>query len=191
MITTFEEYVNRIAGVTLATKEAMERSLFQRRNQVTDINGIYFYAQGGEGVPAETRIGISKDMVYLQRFEFKLVISPFQGTGGLTPDIRPVPVEATRFRVLIDGVDVSPYLAAHHDGWVRGAGMWPSEDIDDNYDLLQVMCDMWSQAQNGDAAALAAYKKLSTPGNKKFQVTGNGLFSMSIQLWCKFPSSNR
>jgi len=191
MITTFEEYVNRIAGVTLATKEAMERSLFQRRNQVTDINGIYFYAQGGAGVPAETRISVSRDMTYLQRFEFKLIISPFMGTGGTTPDIRPVPVSATRFRVFVEGVDVSPYLAAQYDGWVRGAGIWPSEDIDDTYDLLEVACDLWSEYQNGSAAAYENYKKVTGPGYKKIEVVGNDLFSSAIQLWCKFGNSNR
>lgn len=187
----FDEYVNKIANVTVATKEAMERSLFQRRNQVTDINGVYYYAQGGNGVPAETRIGISRDMTYLQRFEFKLVISPFMGTGGMTPDIRPVPVEATRFRVLIEGVDVSPYLAAQYDGWVRGAGIWPSEDIGEMYDLLEVACDMWSEYQNGDSSAYERYKKIAGPGYKKVQVVGNDLFSSAIQLWCKFGNSNR
>lgn len=191
MISTPDEYLNKIAQTTAATREVMERSLFQRRNQVTDINGIYFYAQGGDGFPAETRVGISKDMTYLSRFEFKLVISPFIGTGGLTPDIRPVPVEASRFRAIIDGVDVSPYLAAQHNGWVRGEGIWPSEDIDDKYDLLQVMCDLWAEYQNGSQQAYENYLKLSQSGYKRFQVTGNGLFSMGLQLWCKFGNSNR
>lgn len=191
MITSIEEYVNKIAGVTIATKEAMERSLFQRRNQVTDINGIYFYAQGGNGVPAETRIGVSRDMVYLQRFEFKVIISPFMGTGGLSPDIRPVPVNASRFRITIDDFDVSPYLAAQHDGWIRGAGIWPSEDIDATYDLLEVACDLWSEYQNGDASAYDAYKRITGPGYKKVAVIGNDLFASAIQMWMKFPNSNR
>lgn len=189
MILSQEEYIDKIAKRAIATKKVVSRSLYQRRNQVTDINGLYFYAQGGGAYPAETRISISKDMVYLQRLEFKVIISPFMGTGGVSPEIIPVPVTASNFKVKIDGVDVSPYLAAQHNGWISGEGIWPSDDDDKRYDLLEAICDIWSE--RSDEQKLKDYKKLTKPGYKKFQITASSLFSSAFQMWCKFPNTNR
>lgn len=53
----------------------------QRRNQVVDLYGVEYTRTGDSSHPAEFYISISPDMVYLERFEFKLIISPFLTTS--------------------------------------------------------------------------------------------------------------
>lgn len=185
MILEQQEYIDKIAQNVVATKRVIKQDLLQRRNQVTDLNGVYFYAQGGSNVPAAVRIGISPDMVYMQRFEFKLIISPFMGTGGTTPDIHPVPVTASDFRVKIEGVDISAYLAAQHDGWISGEGIWPGLGINQVYDVLEAACDLRSDGRIDDA------NKLVHAGYKNVEITSASLFAVAIQLWMKYPNSNR
>lgn len=54
----------------------------QRRNQVVDLYGIEYTRQGDANNPATFYISISPDMVYLERFEFKLIVSPFLTSGA-------------------------------------------------------------------------------------------------------------
>lgn len=59
----------------------------QRRNQVVDIYGEEFTRQGDSQTPARFYVSISPDMVYLERFEFKLIVQPFSmsvGNNGAT-----------------------------------------------------------------------------------------------------------
>lgn len=94
MILTQEEAIRRISERVSENKRRIDRSLKQRRNQVVDMYGIEFTRQGATNAPARFYVSITPDLVYLERFEFKLIIQPFISTaGGIGPaalDLAPV-----------------------------------------------------------------------------------------------------
>lgn len=86
MILTAEEAFSRVVERVVENKNRIDRSLKQRRNQVVDMYGVEYTRQGAENVPARFYISVSPDMVYLERFEFKLIVQPFLSTsGGIGP----------------------------------------------------------------------------------------------------------
>lgn len=82
MIITQDEAIERIAAQTFVNRERWSESLKQRRHQVTDMYGVEYTRAGDANNPARFYISISPDMVYLERFEFKLIVSSFMSTGG-------------------------------------------------------------------------------------------------------------
>ena len=81
---TIESAINRVAERTYENTQDIRRMYRQRRNQVVDIYGMEFTRQGSDNAPATFYISISPDMIYLERFEFKLIIQPFLSTLGGT-----------------------------------------------------------------------------------------------------------
>ena len=82
MIITQDEAIERIAAQTVENKKRWSESLKQRRHQVVDMYGVEYTRAGDGNNPARFYISISPDMVYLERFEFKLIIQSFLSTGG-------------------------------------------------------------------------------------------------------------
>ena len=85
---TFESAINRLAERLADRREESRNVGLQRRNQVVDIHGMEFTRQG-DGVkrPAIFHISISPDLIYFERFEFKVILESFRipiiGIGGL------------------------------------------------------------------------------------------------------------
>ena len=63
------------------TRDRLQKNR-QRRNVPVDLYGVEYTRMGDQGTPATFYISISPDMVYLERFEFKLIVSPFLSTVG-------------------------------------------------------------------------------------------------------------
>jgi len=82
MILTQEEALVRISERVAENKKRIDRMLKQRRNQVVDMYGVEFTRQGGPNVPARFYISITPDLIYLERFEFKLIVQPFMSLAG-------------------------------------------------------------------------------------------------------------
>lgn len=82
MILSQEEAIIRISERVAENKKRIDRMLKQRRNQVVDMYGVEFTRQGAANSPARFYISITPDLVYLERFEFKLIVSPFISTVG-------------------------------------------------------------------------------------------------------------
>lgn len=184
MILDFEEYVDRIAEQTVDNTQLLKQDLRQRRDQVTDTHGVYFTGQGQGDIPASFYISISPDMVYLERFEFKLIIQPWT---QLSPSSDPVivPVTSSGWRITVDDIDVSAYLAAQYGGWIGGEGIYPTLDVDRNYDLLEVASDMAAEGR------MDAVDRLTRSGYKRISVYGTSLFYATLVLYNKYSHSNR
>lgn len=184
MILEMDEYVDRIAARTVSNTKYIRQSTLQRRDQVTDLHGVEYTRAVDPAIPATFYVTVSRDMVYLERFGFKLIIAPYT---QLTPDVPPVivPVADSGYRVSVDDVDVTPYLAAQHDGWIGGQGVFPSLDPDENYDLLEAACDMRAAGDPDLAEIIVA------PGYKKIEVSGTSLFMVTLVLFLKHSHTNR
>lgn len=244
MILTQEEALVRVSERVAENKKRIDQMLRQRRNQVVDMYGVEFTRQGAANAPARFYISISPDMVYLERFEFKLIVQPFvstvgavqgtslsvSGTGGgydivtpsdlasilngdscsglpddtgsdgtITSGVTPNPhshdlergifkttVTANDFRVRVEGIDVTPYLMAQYGGaWLDGEGVYPSLNIGEDYDILEVASDLIGEGRQADA------DKLLRSGYKAIEISAGGPFSVSLVLYLKYSHLNR
>lgn len=106
-------------------------------------------------------------------------------THNIVTGITPTPVTATVFGVKVEGIDITPYLAAQYNDWISGEGIWPYIDIEKDYDLLQVANDLKAEGRYADAA------KLMKAGYKAVEVTANGPFQVTLVLYLKYDHLNR
>lgn len=88
MIQTYDDALEAIAKRTYKNKQNINQKDRQRRYSFTDLYGVEFKDAGDVNAPATFYVGISKDMEYLNRFEFKVIIEPFVSyvaSGGTQP----------------------------------------------------------------------------------------------------------
>ena len=121
---TYEKAIKRIAERTADNRDKLKRSTEQRRNNVVDLYGIPFTSQGDRGVPADFYVSVSPDLVYLQRFSFKVGIEPFMSTtvGASTDAV--VEVNETDLSVSKNNITPNPHkhtTKAHSHNIVSGA----------------------------------------------------------------------
>ena len=138
-----DEALARISERTADNYQYMKENLRQRRNQVTDLYGVEYYRQADGGSPASFYISISPDMVYLERFQFKLIIQPFVSTvssGGV--DSVEVQVENTSLRVQEDGdgykVNPNPHkhdTVPHTHNVVLDGGISMTHTVADDFEV--------------------------------------------------------
>lgn len=171
MILSQSEYINKIARRTAENKELLDLSLRQRRNQVVDLPGVEFSRIGDPDTSSTFFVEISTDMIYIERFEFKVRIEDSNSNS---------------FRILVDGVDVSPYLMAQYGGnWITGNGVFPSIHPNQNYDIIQVASSLYLEGR-GDLG-----NAIIRPGMKSITISGNGTFTPTISTWRKYSHMNR
>lgn len=225
---TEEEAIEKLSQRTYNNTRERQQDSKQRRNEVVDLYGVEYTRQGDNGTPAKFYISISPDMVYLERFEFKLIISPFLSTVGsgtssatidisgetsetelgivnndvspkkhkhtfsgtnththtLTAGVTPVTVSANTFSISIEGIDITSYLSAQTT-WVNGEGIFPSTDIEDNYDILAVASLLMAENRKADA------DKLLSSGYKEIAISANGPFQVTLVNYLKLSHTNR
>ena len=183
MVLTQIQYIDRVAEHTVDNGRLLSQSIRQRRNQVVDLQGVQYTRvitpktdSQGRPIPqpdsaANFYVSISPDMVYMERFEFKLIVESAVGSN---------------FRVKVDGVDITAYLMAQYDGqWITGNGIYPSIDINKNYDILEAASDMYAEGRGGIA------NELVKPGYKQIQISASDTFGVTLSLYCKYSHLNR
>lgn len=96
---------------------------------------------------------------------------------------------STDFRFVIDGVDITDYLIAQHDGeWIDGEGVYPTNRLDrriDFYDILEV-CDVLT-----DEGRIADRDKILASKFKKVQIYSDAPFGADAYLYVKYSNLNR
>lgn len=111
------------------------------------------------------------------------------GVGGLEYGIKNISTTSTNWRVAIDGIDITAYLIAQHDGaWISGEGVYPNnqlDDIEDFYDILEV-CDVLT-----DEGKIAQREKILASIFKKVEIISDAPFGVDAYLYLKYPHANR
>lgn len=237
MRVTVGEALERVSERVYENRRSIRQSDLQRRDRILDLYGIEYYRVGDANAPARFYLSVSPDLIYHERFEFKLTIDPFtstagSGTGGavvqvndtrleveerrlssgspvnpnphghgITPNphshttqphthaidtgITVTPASDSGYRVKVEGIDITPYLMAQYGSWINGEGIYPSTDINKNYDLLEVASDMVAEGRKEEADLLLQ------PGYKPVEISANGPFSCTLTLYEKFSHTNR
>lgn len=99
MIMTELEALERVSERVYENTKSIKQNDRQRRDRVLDMYGVEYYRVGDGGAPARFYISVSPDLVYFERFEFKLIIQPFVSTAGSGTGSAVVRVNDTRLEV--------------------------------------------------------------------------------------------
>lgn len=158
---TYGQALQRVAERTHDNRKDLEQKNKQRRNGIIDLYGEEYHRVSNSSNNARIYISVTPDLIYLERFEFKLIISESKGSN---------------FRVSVGGVDITAYLMAQQGGqWITGDGIYPATALgeDGNYDLLEVACDMVADGNEEEAETLlkSGYKRIDISSNRSFEVT--------------------
>lgn len=100
-----------------------------------------------------------------------------------------VDTTSTSWQVRIDGIDITEYLIAQHDGaWISGEGIYPTNRLDtleDFYDILEV-CDVLT-----DEGRIAERDQILASTFKKVEIISDAPFGVDAYLYLKYPHNNR
>ena len=115
---TVENAITRLAELVTDRRHESRRIGLQRRNQVVDIYGVEFTRQGdGENRPARFYLSISPDLIYFERFEFKIIIESFRvplATDGITPtflDVIPTALNVNPTSLTVESANANVTLS--------------------------------------------------------------------------------
>lgn len=170
---TYGEALQRVAERTLENRNDIKRKNFQRRTNFTNLYGSPHTTYINDSENAEARVSIPKDVDRWNRYEFKVIIEE---------------TEATDFRILMSGRDVTAYLMAQQDGkWIDGTGIFPSTDIideDANYDVLQVISDIHAEGEE-------EYDTMLEPGMRRIEIVADKPVKATVVTYLSYSHLNR
>lgn len=109
--------------------------------------------------------------------------------GGIDYGVTKQDTYSTNWRVVIDGIDITPYLIAQHDGeWINGEGIFPTNRLDrriDFYDILEV-CDVLTSE-----GRIADREKILASTFKPVQIYSDAPFGIDCYTYLKYSATNR
>ena len=212
---TIDSAVTMLAERTASNGRDIRQANLQRRNQVVDLFGVESTRQGDANNPAEFRISVSQDLIYYERFEFKLIVQSFAlpvAGGGTTS---PTATEISPTSLSASGGAVSPNphshtSAPHTHAVTPGISLFQSHLTNAEIWLDGVDITSLLKAQHGGAwigsegmypgdgfinyDILGIVDKLSPwqrgialkPGYKKLEVRGDGIFNVTLVNYLKY-----
>ena len=111
--------------------------------------------------------------------------------GGLSYGVKDISTQSTAWEVHVDGVDITPYLIAQHDGeWITGEGIYPNRDlghVGDFYDILEVCDVMMDEGEDSMEDA----EKILASSFKKVEIFSDAPFGVDAYLYLKYSHENR
>ena len=221
MVFSQDEFVSRVAERVIDNRGYLRNDLVQRRNQAVDIFGQEYTRQGGNGFPASFYISISPDMVYLERFEFKLIIQPFVSTSGAGTNVS-IPVIRETSLTINDQNRIVPNphtheVVGHTHGLSGGIATTPVTASDFRVMVEGIDVSAYLMAQHGawidgegiypaidinknyDLLEVASDmfaegrdgNEIVKPGYKKTDIISGELLSATLVLYEKYSHLNR
>ena len=100
-----------------------------------------------------------------------------------------IPVTTSNFHVYCEGIDITAYLYAQclENGWnwFSGEGVYPSSDLEQSFDLLEVACDMKAEGREAQA------NQILKQGWKPITLSADAPFYATMVLYLKYQHMNR
>lgn len=219
MTITLDSVITRLAERVSDRTTSERQCQNQRRNQVVDLDGLEYQRQGDANHPATFYISISNDLIYYERFEFKIIIQPFAmpvGSGATGNAV--VNVDSTSLATSGGAVSPNPHkhtTQEHNHSLDSGITLFSSsvsnfelwiEDVDMTPYLMAQYDGAWI---NGEGvfpdAGLSRYDILEAagympawqqgiilqPGYKKIEIKNNGVFNAILVNYLKYSHVNR
>lgn len=106
-------------------------------------------------------------------------------THNLVSGVSLTHTTATDFKVYLEHIDITPYLMAQYGTWISGEGIYPSDTIERDYDILEVISDLKAEGHDAEAALLAR------PGWKLLEITSASPFAVEVDLWLRYSNANK
>ena len=220
-IDEYDALLAKMASTLVKIKQENQQGQYQRRTQVTDLFGMEHSAYGDSTHPATVYLSVSPDLMYFERFEFKVIIRPFAmpvAGQGTTDNATAVIKDTT---LSLSGSNISPNPHSHksdphYHNLTAGVSLFPSKVS--NFEIFIEGINMTNAFKkqhpnwiNGegvfpDAAdtfnnfdVLKAVSELHDwqqgvilqPGYKKVELKGDGIFNATLVTYIKYSHPNR
>lgn len=133
----------------------------------------------------------------------KDTLTPNPHKHNIVPGMASIPVTTSNFTIECEGIDITPYLMAQcaENGWnwFDGEGVYPSKDLEQSFDMIEVSCDMEAEAkvleENGQTdEAEQKYEdaaKILRQGWKPIRLSADAPFYATMVLYLKYQHMNR
>lgn len=197
-----------------------DRSQLQRRNKVVDLFGIEYTRQGDTSHPATFYLSVSQDLIYYERFEFKIIIQPFAmpiGGNGST-GMASAQVRDTSLSISGGNINPNPHghvSVPHNHSLDAGVSLFTSsvsdfelwiEDINLTPYLKAQFGGKWIDGEgvfpekgiiNYDILKAIPYMPtwqqglILSSGYKKVELRGKGVFNATLVNYTKYSHVNR
>ena len=82
-------------------------------------------------------------------------------------------------------IDITLYLKAQYNEWINGEGIYPSCELNERYDLLQVASDLEAEGQSDLA------DEILRPGYKEIDIYSNAPFFIELDEYTKYNNLGR
>lgn len=97
---------------------------------------------------------------------------------------------SSKWDVSIDGINITDYLIAQHDGdWISGEGIYPNDSLENNvqnfYDILEVCDAMTSEGKIAERDQILASRF------KRVEISSDAPFGVDAYLYMKYSALNR
>lgn len=116
-------------------------------------------------------------------------LTPNPHKHSITPGMASIPVTTSNFHVYCEGIDITAYLYAQclENGWnwFNGEGVYPSSDLEQSFDLLEVACDMKAEGREAQA------NQILKQGWKPITLSADAPFYATMVLYLKYQHMNR
>lgn len=116
-------------------------------------------------------------------------LTPNPHKHTIVPGMSSIPVSTTNFTIECEGIDITAYLYAQcvENGWnwFNGEGVYPSSDLEQSFDMMEVACDLKAEGREDDA------NKILRQGWKPIKLSSDAPFYATMVLYLKYQHMNR
>lgn len=216
---SLDSAIQRLAERTTDRTRNDRQDQLQRRNQVVDLYGIEYTRQGDTNTPATFYISVSPDLVYYERFEFKIIVQPFAMPIGGNGATGSTTVQINNTSLTTNGSTITPNphnhtSNPHNHSLDAGVTLFTSsfsnfqvfiEDINITT-YLQMQFPNWingegvyptTGTENYDLlkaiGLMPSWQQgiLLAPGYKKVEFRANGVYNATLVNYLKYSHVNR
>ncbi len=116
-------------------------------------------------------------------------ITPNPHKHTIVPGVSTIPVSTSNFSIECEGIDITEYLMAQCNrsgwSWFGGEGVYPSSDLEQSFDMLEVASDLKAEGFEDEA------NRILMQGWKPITLKADAPFSATMVLYLKYQHMNR
>lgn len=138
---------------------------------------------------SSTSVAENPDVVSGDTLILKDTLTPNPHKHNIVPGVATLAVTTSNFTITCNGINITHYLKAQctENGWswFNGEGTYPSENLEESFDLLEVACDMKAGGYEDEA------RQILRQGWKPINLSADQPFNATMVLYLKYQHMNR